>query len=100
MEVKVCRLQDIPDDGILGAEVEGQRIILVRRGDRVYALEGTCTHEEFDLAQGVLVEDRIICTLHLSSFQLETGEVLSPPAERPLRTYRVILRGEEVYVEV
>ena len=36
-----------------------------------------------------MIEDRVVCQLHLSQFDLRTGEVYNPPATEPLRRYNV-----------
>jgi len=47
-----------------------------------------------------LSEEGIRCPLHLSVFNLETGEPQTPPAEKPLNTYNVKIQENEIYVEV
>lgn len=66
----------------------------------IYAVSNICTHEYAELVNGFLLEDTITCPLHLSRFRLETGEVLNPPATRPLKTYRVVLKGNDIFIEV
>ena len=34
------------------------------------------------------------------SFNVPTGNVVAPPCEVPLRTYQVILKGEDVFVDL
>ena len=38
--------------------------------------------------------------LHLSVFDLESGQPKNPPAEKALKTYNVKLEQNEIYVEV
>ena len=47
-------------------------------------MQGICSHEYFELDKGFLTGDSLTCALHLSRFDLETGEALDPPAELPL----------------
>ena len=47
-------------------------------------MQGICCHEYFELDKGFLTGDSITCALHLSRFDLETGEPLDPPAVLPL----------------
>jgi nitrite reductase/ring-hydroxylating ferredoxin subunit len=94
------RASELQEGEIKPLDVGGLHLVLVRRGEAIYCLEGYCTHEDFDLAYGMLLDDRLLCTRHLSQFLLETGEVLNPPAERPLKVYKVIREGDSLYVEV
>jgi nitrite reductase/ring-hydroxylating ferredoxin subunit len=42
----------------------------------------------------------LTCALHLSRFDLETGEALDPPAELPLALYTVIVENDRIFIEV
>ena len=83
-----------------GVEVEGKQILLSNLGGEVYAVDGVCTHEESLLSQGFMIEDRVVCQLHLSQFDLRTGVVSNPPAFEPLRVYNVKIQDGEIFVEV
>ncbi len=83
-----------------GAEVEGKQILLSNLGGEVYAVDGVCTHEESRLADGFMVEDRVVCQLHLSQFDLKTGAVGNPPATLPLRSYNVKIEDGGIFVEI
>ncbi len=96
----VAKLKDLPEDIPMPFNVDGIDIILIRRGDRVYALSRFCTHEGADLTLGFLAEDRLICPLHLSQFDIATGDALNPPAEEPLKTYVVKLSGDDVSIDI
>lgn len=78
----------------------GTKLILSKIDGEIHALSGICTHEEFDLAEGIVVEGAITCPLHLSQFDLRTGEVYNPPATEPLRVFNVKIDGDTVFVEV
>jgi 3-phenylpropionate/trans-cinnamate dioxygenase ferredoxin subunit len=97
---RVCHLDELSQDAPYGFTVDGLKIVLVRKGDVVYALDGICTHEYAELDKGFVVGDLLVCPLHLSQFDVKTGAVVTPPAEIPLRTYTVQIKGGEVYVEV
>jgi 3-phenylpropionate/trans-cinnamate dioxygenase ferredoxin subunit len=65
-----------------------------------FAVADACTHagcafsEDADLVDGV-----IVCNCHGSEFDLRTGAVVRGPAERPVRTYPVRVRGAWLEVE-
>jgi 3-phenylpropionate/trans-cinnamate dioxygenase ferredoxin component len=42
----------------------------------------------------------VTCALHLSRFDLTTGDALDPPAELPLVRYPVRIEGDEIVVEL
>ena len=74
--------------------------MLSKIGGEVSAVSGVCTHEEADLGLGIVIEDRKACPLHLSQFELKTGNVISPPATAPLKHFNVKTEGDEILVEV
>jgi nitrite reductase/ring-hydroxylating ferredoxin subunit len=94
------KITDITEGAMSAVDLKGTHILLSKIGGEVYAVSGTCTHEETDLARGFVLEDRVICPLHLSQFDLKTGQVMNPPAEIPLRRFNVKIEGETIFVEV
>jgi 3-phenylpropionate/trans-cinnamate dioxygenase ferredoxin subunit len=85
---------------MLMVQVEGTDILLVNLDGEVRAMQGICSHEYFELDQGFLTGDSLTCALHLSRFDLASGEALDPPAELPLAMYPVIVEGERIVLEL
>lgn len=98
--IQALPLSKLQENSIATVDLDGKHILLARLGDEVYAVEGYCTHEETDLGNGFLIEDRIVCPLHLSQFNLKDGQVMNPPATRPLRKFNVKIEGDIIFVEV
>ncbi|HEY7856550.1 MAG TPA: Rieske 2Fe-2S domain-containing protein [Terriglobales bacterium] len=73
-------------------------ILLVRRGERVFALGETCSHFSGPLSQGKLVDDCIECPYHSSRFALEDGCVVNGPAVHPLPCLDVRSRKGQIEV--
>ena len=76
----------------------GVPILLVRRGDRVFALAETCSHFSGPLSEGKLEGDSIVCPLHNSTFALEDGRVLNGPAVHPQPCLEVRVRNGQIEV--
>ena len=91
---------ELAEGAMATRDLDGVRVLLARVGGDVFAVGATCTHEEADLGLGFLLEDRVVCPLHLSQFSLRTGEVANPPAESPLRCFKVKIDGGTIFVEV
>jgi len=98
--VPVAALLDVPPGTMLRVQVDGTDILLVNLEGEVRAMQGICSHEYFELDQGFLTGDSLTCALHLSRFDVSTGEALDPPAELPLAMYPVILEGDHVVLEL
>ena len=75
-------------------------VLLVNVAGDVRAYQGICSHEYFELDKGFLTADSLTCALHLSRFDLDTGDALDPPAEAPLVRYPVVIEDGRVIIEV
>ncbi len=98
--VKAIELSKLAPGAMAGVEVEGRQILLSNLAGEVYAVDGICTHEESLLARGFMIEERVVCQLHLSQFDLRTGEVYNPPAFEPLTRYNVKIEEGSIFVEI
>ena len=94
------KASDLAEGSISAVDLKGEHVLLSKIGGEVYAVGGTCTHEETDLGLGFVIEDRVVCPLHLSQFELKTGEVVNPPATVSLKRYSVRVEGGTIFVEV
>ena len=74
--------------------------MIVNLEGRLHAWDGTCTHEEADLSTGFLIGEEVTCPLHLSWFNLLTGEAVNPPAEKRLSEHLVKVENGEIFVDV
>ena len=82
------------------AWVDGtEPLLLVNVGGAVRAVQGICSHEYFELDRGFLTAGTLTCALHLSRFDLSSGEALDPPADEPLAVYPVTIEGGRIIVE-
>ena len=66
----------------------------------LYAIDDTCTHETFSLAEGYLEGTQVECPLHFARFDLETGEAMCLPATAGVRTYPVKAQDGQVLVDI
>ena len=83
------------------AWVDGtDQVLVVNANGRLFAMQGICSHEYFELDKGFLTAGTLTCALHLSRFDLDTGEPLDPPAELPLAVYPVIVEADRIMIDV
>ena len=80
-------------------DVEGTPVCLVNVDGTVRAVHDVCTHALESLSGGWVEGDTIECPRHGARFSLETGEVLSPPATRPLPIFSVEVRDGRVLLD-
>ncbi|HLX50587.1 MAG TPA: Rieske 2Fe-2S domain-containing protein, partial [Streptosporangiaceae bacterium] len=41
---RACALSDLPEEGAIGVEVDGEPVAIIRAGGDVYALRDVCSH--------------------------------------------------------
>lgn len=98
--VKAMKLSELAEGTMSALDLNGSHILLSKFGGEVSAVSGICTHEETDLGLGFVMEDRVVCPLHLSQFDLRTGQVMNPPATVPLQRFNVKIEGDAIFVEI
>ncbi len=95
-ETEVAMLDDVPAAGLYAVELNGEKVLLLRDGDAVHAVGGTCPHAGAPLAEGVRDGMRIVCPWHKATFCARTGAVLDPPALDPLPRFMARIEGGRV----
>jgi 3-phenylpropionate/trans-cinnamate dioxygenase ferredoxin component len=99
--IDLLGVEEVPDGTMKMAWVDGtDQVLVVNTNGRLDAMQGICSHEYFELDKGFLTAGTLTCALHLSRFDLETGEPLDPPAELPLAIYPVVVEDGRILIEV
>jgi len=89
----------VPDGSILLGHARGETVLLIRRGDEIFALGATCTHYGAPLVSALLVGGTVRCPWHHACFSVATGEAIRAPALNPLSCWRVEQRAGIAYVK-
>ncbi len=83
--------------------IGGKRVISGLRDIAVFAVDGEivaidnrCPHKGGSLAEGVVVEGKVVCPLHAWRFDLSSGRCTDGRAA--VRTYPVRREGDEVFI--
>jgi len=97
--IPVAKAADLAEGTMQMVEVDGTHILIVRQ-EGLFALQGTCSHEYFELDKGFLTADSVTCALHLSRFDLTDGDSLDPPADLPLATFPVSEVDGDIVLEL
>ena len=99
--IDVCAVDEVESGTAKRFDIGRLRLCIVRIGDDFYAIGDRCSHEDYSLAEGEILEDEreIECWKHGSTFSLETGEPQSLPATKPVPVYDVKVDGDRLIVE-
>ncbi len=97
--VTIGTMSDFGGKQMLCKTIGNQKIALFKVGEKIYAMNNTCSHAGGPLCEGDLEGSVIQCPLHGAKFDVTTGEVRGLPAIRPQKTFRVQIEGENIAIE-
>jgi nitrite reductase/ring-hydroxylating ferredoxin subunit/uncharacterized membrane protein len=95
----VMAAADLPEGTPTRASLGTTGLVVVRRGDVVFALKDTCSHAGGPLPDGELRGDAIVCPWHGSTFRLRDGAVLHGPAGTREVAYRARINAGQVEIQ-
>ena len=97
---RICCVDDLWEGEMAAFDVDGQRILIIHvDGGEIYAVQGICPHQRFELAEGTLDGTALTCSAHLWQFDVTTGAGINPKRCR-LARYPAKIHNEEVYVDI
>ena len=78
--------------------VDGQDVILYRRGDEIFAIGNTCPHQGGSLCDGWVEGEIVTCPLHGWEYDLRSGACMTVPGERVTR-FTVTVEDGGIWLE-
>ncbi|MDA4114846.1 MAG: Rieske 2Fe-2S domain-containing protein [Thaumarchaeota archaeon] len=129
MATEVARMSEIPVGSMKRITSFNESVLLSNVSGKIYATQNDCGHQRASLARGTLEGKIVTCPLHGAKFDVTTGEnvagiqmTMSPelmhkmPPEvvsmfqrmgdllsdidvRPLKRYRVEVKGDSIYLD-
>jgi nitrite reductase/ring-hydroxylating ferredoxin subunit/uncharacterized membrane protein len=79
---------ELEEGRLVGTHVASSPVLLIRRAERLYALDDRCSHRGCSLHEGNLEDDVIVCPCHGSTFRLD-GSIVRGPATAPQARFDV-----------
>jgi nitrite reductase/ring-hydroxylating ferredoxin subunit len=98
--LKIAKTEDVRPGQAAAFKIEAQRIALFNVEGTYYAIGDTCTHRGGPLSEGDVQGAKVACPWHGANFDLKTGAVLEPPAQNGVPSYKVVIDGDVIKVEV
>jgi nitrite reductase/ring-hydroxylating ferredoxin subunit len=99
MFVRIGQAAEVGEGAMRVFEVSGSKVNVSNTSQGLYAVNDTCTHMGCSLANGTLDGTTVTCACHGSQFDVTSGAVLRGPAQRPVRSWAVEVRGDELFAE-
>lgn len=99
-KIKVAQKSEITEGSLKKVMIGKDPVALYNVGGQIYATTNICTHEFCELDENYMMHgEDVECTCHGSQFNVKTGANVVPPAAEPLKTYKVIVEGDGVFIE-
>ncbi|HLZ21527.1 MAG TPA: Rieske 2Fe-2S domain-containing protein [Ktedonobacterales bacterium] len=92
----VATVADVQQRALTKVMVAGVPVLLVRMGERYYAISSTCGHAGGPLDEGELQGDVVQCPWHGSRFRLRDGKPVTGPATMAQPRYDVRVRDGQI----
>lgn len=94
----ICRMADIPVNGLKECEAEGGlKLLVANSGGEYFAVQAMCPHQDVALCEGLFDGAVLTCHQHLWQWDIRTGAPLGL-AEAPLERYDVTVKGDAIYI--
>ncbi|HUZ65126.1 MAG TPA: non-heme iron oxygenase ferredoxin subunit [Acetobacteraceae bacterium] len=96
--VDVCPADRLGVGDAVAFDWQDHSFAIYRTASGYFATDGTCTHEEADLTEGLVLGDVIECPLHQGRFHIPSGRALGAPVCVNLRIYKVRLASGRLLI--
>lgn len=94
----VCRIADVPENGLKECEAEGGlKLVVAHAGGEFFGFQAICPHQEVPLCEGMFDGSTLTCHMHLWQWDVRTGAPLGI-AEAPLQRYPLERDGDTLYL--
>jgi nitrite reductase/ring-hydroxylating ferredoxin subunit len=85
------------DDFIKKIDIGGKKVVFVKNGERLFAVQSKCPHAGADLSQGWCSHGNIVCPYHRHEFDLETGRGKQGQGNY-INTYPVEIKDDGIFL--
>ena len=97
---KVALKSDLPPGKATTVNLNGKTIALFNIKGSYYAIDNECTHAGGPLSEGQIQGSTVVCPWHGATFNVTSGEALSAPAFDGVKSYKTLVEGDEIKIEI
>ena len=97
---KVATIHDPPPGSARAVQVAGRSIALFNVEGTLHAIDNDCTHDGAPLSEGTVDDGCVVCPWHGAQFDLSSGKALTPPAVEDVHSYKILMAGEDILIEI
>lgn len=94
----VCRVADVPQNGLREVEAEGGlKLLVANAGGDYFSYQALCPHQDVPLCEGLYDGSVLTCHMHLWQWDIRTGAPIGL-AEAPLQRYPLTVEDDALYL--
>ncbi|MGA0542607.1 non-heme iron oxygenase ferredoxin subunit [Neotabrizicola sp. VNH66] len=90
---------DLPEGEMKQFSGASEPILVCKVDGKVHAVQDTCTHDTWSLADGFLEDGIVECSLHFAKFCVRTGQVKALPACEALKVFPAKIENDMIYID-
>jgi nitrite reductase/ring-hydroxylating ferredoxin subunit len=98
--VLVGKAAECPPGERILFEIDGLPLALFNVGDKYYAIDDVCTHDDGPVGEGDLDGFTIVCPRHGAHFDIRSGKALALPAVMDIQIYPVKVTDGNLYIGI
>ena len=98
--IAVAQTSEIPVGAFKAVQTGGKNLLVCHTPSGFHVIDDTCTHDDGPLGDGWLDGEVIECPRHGAKFDVTTGKVLCLPAAVPVKSYPVVVEGDQIKVNM
>ena len=98
--VKVANKNDFPPGTAKTVSANNKVIAVFNIDGKYYAINDECSHAAGPLSEGEVNGTTVTCPLHGASFDVTTGAVLGEPANEGVESFKVLVEGDDIKIQV
>jgi nitrite reductase/ring-hydroxylating ferredoxin subunit len=98
--IRLCGVDDLLEGDAMKVEIGDGAYAVYNVAGAFFVTDDMCTHGPGSLGEGELYGDIIECNFHGGQFNVRTGEVVGPPCMERVKTYKVCVESDAVFIEV
>lgn len=95
--VEVGLAENFPEGSVTPVTVGDQSLAVICQGAEFFAIPDRCTHANFPLHDGELLDGKIKCVHHGATYDLRTGRP-TLPAVKKLRLFETVVEDGRLFV--
>lgn len=96
---KVAKKDDLANGKGMAVSIDNKTIAVFQVDGKFYAIDDSCTHAGAPLSEGEVNGLKLTCPWHGAIFDLNSGAALEAPAFEGVKTYKVVVEGDDVFIE-